>query len=319
MSITSIVRTITALRRVARRLIASVCATRLLITSVCATRRLIASICATRRLIASVCATRLLITSVCATRRLIASVCATRRLIASVRTLVTVMTSVPPAAATSIVAISSSFALRTVTALCLTLRRFDAYRRWILGIGFRCRCRFARLSGQYIRWCCGATVVDTVGGVLLRHASCALRFLGRDSFGCFSGEIGNDRRFIGNSVDCYLPSTTLRLLRRRLCDGCCCYGLDSGYGCYGLDSGYGCYGLDSGYGCYGLDSGYGCGGLGRLPRPTLRRHWHRCSVLLQWFFRSRCDRGVCDGFLRSTALLRCYRLFFYGLCFSCWH
>jgi hypothetical protein len=281
MSITSIVRTITALRRVARRLIASVCATRLLI----------ASIAATRRLIASVCATRLLITSVCATRRLIASV----------RTLITVMTSVPPAAATSIVAISSSFVLRTVTALCLTLRRFDAYRRWILGIGFRCRCRFARLSGQYIRWCCGATVVDTVGGVLLRHASCALRFLGRDSFGCFSGEIGNDRRFIGNSVDCYLPSTTLRLLRRRLCDGCCCYGLDSGYG------------------CYGLDSGYGCGGLGRLPRPTLRRHWHRCSVLLQWFFRSRCDRGVCDGFLRSTALLRCYRLFFYGLRFSCWH
>jgi hypothetical protein len=252
MSITSIVRTITALRRVARRLIASVCAT----------------------------------------RRLIASVCATRRLIASVRTLVTVMTSVPPAAATSIVAISSSFVMWKVTALCLTLRRFDAYRRWILGIGFRCRCRFARLSGQYIRWCCGATVVDTVGGVLLRHASCALRFLGRDSFGCFSGEIGNDRRFIGNSVDCYLPSTTLRLLRRRLCDGCC---------------------------CYGLDSGYGCGGLGRLPRPTLRRHWHRCGVLLQWFFRSRCDRGVCDGFLRSTALLRCYRLFFYGLCFSCWH
>jgi hypothetical protein len=291
MSITSIVRTITALRRVARRLIASVCATRLLITSVCATRLLIASVAVARRLIASV----------CATRRLIASVCATRLLIASVRTLVTVMTSVPPAAATSIVAISSSFALRTVTALCLTLRRFDAYRRWILGIGFRCRCRFARLSGQYIRWCCGATVVDTVGGVLLRHASCALRFLGRDSFGCFSGEIGNDRRFIGNSVDCYLPSTTLRLLRRRLCDGCCCYGLDSGYG------------------CYGLDSGYGCGGLGRLPRPTLRRHWNRCSVLLQWFFRSRCDRGVCDGFLRSTALLRCYRLFFYGLCFSCWH
>jgi hypothetical protein len=291
MSITSIVRTITALRRVARRLIASVCATRLLIASIAATRRLIASVCATRRLIASVCATRLLITSVCATRRLIASV----------RTLVTVMTSVPPAAATSIVAISSSFVMWKVTALCLTLRRFDAYRRWILGIGFRCRCRFARLSGQYIRWCCGATVVDTVGGVLLRHASCALRFLGRDSFGCFSGEIGNDRRFIGNSVDCYLPSTTLRLLRRRLCDGCCCYGLDSGYG------------------CYGLDSGYGCGGLGRLPRPTLRRHWHRCSVLLQWFFRSRCDRGVCDGFLRSTALLRCYRLFFYGLCFSCWH
>jgi hypothetical protein len=271
MSITSIVRTITALRRVARRLIASVCATRLLIASIAVARRLIAS------------------------------VCATRLLIASVRTLVTVMTSVPPAAATSIVAISSSFALRTVTALCLTLRRFDAYRRWILGIGFRCRCRFARLSGQYIRWCCGATVVDTVGGVLLRHASCALRFLGRDSFGCFSGEIGNDRRFIGNSVDCYLPSTTLRLLRRRLCDGCCCYGLDSGYG------------------CYGLDSGYGCGGLGRLPRPTLRRHWHRCGVLLQWFFRSRCDRGVCDGFLRSTALLRCYRLFFYGVCFSCWH
>jgi hypothetical protein len=282
MSITSIVRTITALRRVARRLIASVCATRLLIASIAATRRLIASVCATRRLIASVCATRLLITSVCATRRLIASV----------RTLVTVMTSVPPAAATSIVAISSSFVMWKVTALCLTLRRFDAYRRWILGIGFRCRCRFARLSGQYIRWCCGATVVDTVGGVLLRHASCALRFLGRDSFGCFSGEIGNDRRFIGNSVDCYLPSTTLRLLRRRLCDGCC---------------------------CYGLDSGYGCGGLGRLPRPTLRRHWHRCGVLLQWFFRSRCDRGVCDGFLRSTALLRCYRLFFYGLCFSCWH
>jgi hypothetical protein len=281
MSITSIVRTITALRRFARRLIASICATRLLIASIAVARRLIAS--------------------VCATRRLIASVCATRRLIASVRTLVTVMTSVPPAAATSIVAISSSFVLRTVTALCLTLRRFDAYRRWILGIGFRCRCRFARLSGQYIRWCCGATVVDTVDGVLLRHASCALRFLGRDSFGCFSGEIGNDRRFIGNSVDCYLPSTTLRLLRRRLCDGCCCYGLDSGYG------------------CYGLDSGYGCGGLGRLPRPTLRRHWHRCSVLLQWFFRSRCDRGVCDGFLRSTALLRCYRLFFYGVCFSCWH
>lgn len=100
--------------------------------------------------------------------------------------------------------------------------------------------------------------------------------------------VGRDRRHLGAGNGWYGSRTTLGLLRRR-------------------------------FGCDGFGCGFGCDGFGRLPRPTLRRRWHRCGVVLQWFFGSRFDRGIYDRLLRGTALLRCYRLFFDGLCFSCWH